>query len=55
MFLNFIVYKGSVKEKDGYTKVSGLKLIPFDDRPTDVIATYEEIRFRKPADRTFAG
>jgi hypothetical protein len=33
------MYKGGVKEKDGDIKGAGLKLIPFDDRLTDVIAT----------------
>jgi hypothetical protein len=39
MFLDLIMVKGSVKEKDGHIKVSSLKFIPFHDCPADVVAT----------------
>ena len=40
MFLDLIIDKGSVKEKDGDIKGPCLKLIPFDDRTADVVATH---------------
>jgi len=55
MFLNLIMDKRSVEEKDGHVKGTGLKLIPFDHCPTDVIAAHQEIGFRQFADRAFSG
>jgi hypothetical protein len=46
MFLGLIVDKGCVEEKYGYLKGTGLKLIPFDHCPTDIITTYQKIGFR---------
>jgi hypothetical protein len=55
MFLDLIMDKWSVEEKDRHMKGTALKLIPFDDCPTDVITAYQKIGFRWPADRTFSG
>jgi hypothetical protein len=46
MFLGLIMDKGCVEEKDGHLKSTGLKLIPFDHGPADIIAAYQKIGFR---------
>jgi hypothetical protein len=54
MVLDLIMDKGSVKEKDWNLEGTSLNLIPFDHRPTDIVATYQKIRFGEFAQRAFA-
>jgi hypothetical protein len=55
VFFNLIIDKRGIEEKEGNVKISGLKFIPFDDCSTNVIATYQKIRFREFSKGTLAG
>jgi hypothetical protein len=55
MVLDFIVNKRGVEEEEGDLEGASLNFIPFDHRPTDVVATYQKIGFGKFSQRAFAG
>jgi hypothetical protein len=42
--MDFIMNERSIEEKNRDIKSTGLNLIPFDNRPADIIAAYQEVR-----------
>jgi hypothetical protein len=55
MVLDLIVDKRGVEEEDRDLEGTSLNLIPFDHRPTDIVATNQKIGLGKFAQRAFAG
>src|SRR3990172_4261899 len=54
VFMDLVVNERGVEEKERYVQGACLDLVPFDDRPADIIAAYEKVRFGEPAERSFA-